>query len=132
MYALDNAISLRIFYSGNAWFDTVIRKKVSEILFEFRSVVENNGTRSRVPREPVVLQLARHGRTVLVVHGVGFKPAVAGSMKVIAFSLRVSPDFLSMVTVHGPMRSTQTESHGVASGRFAGSFPYFRVFRFAR
>ena len=75
MYALDNAVSLRIFYSGNAWFDTVIRKKVSEILFEFRTVVENNGTRLRVPREPVVFQLARHGRTVLVDHGVKFEPA---------------------------------------------------------
>ena len=48
MYALDNAVGLRVFYSGNAWFDTVIRKKVSEILFEFRTVVENNGTRSWV------------------------------------------------------------------------------------
>ena len=75
MYVLDNAVGLRVFYSGNAWFDTVIRKKVSEILFEFRSVVENNGTRSRVPREPIVFQLARHGRTDLVVHGVEFEPA---------------------------------------------------------
>ena len=48
---------------------------MSEILFEFRPVVENDGTRSRVPREPVVFQLARHGRTVLVVHGVEFEPS---------------------------------------------------------
>ena len=75
MHALDDTVSLRIFYGGNAWFDTVICEKVSEILFEFRPVVENYDTRSRVPRMPIVLQLAHHGCAVLVVHGVEFKPA---------------------------------------------------------
>ena len=132
MYALDNTVSLRVFYSGNAWLDTVIREKVSEILFEFRSVVENNGTRSRYLVSQLFSNLHAMDALCLSSTESSSNRPVAGSMKVIAFSLRVSPDVLSMVTVHGPTRSTHTESHGVASGRFAGSFPYFRVFRFAR
>ena len=75
MYALDDPIGLWVFDGCDSRFYTVVRKNVSKVLLELRPVVENYRTRSRVPRKPVVLQLACHGRAVLVTNGVKFEPA---------------------------------------------------------
>ena len=75
MYALDDPIGLWVFHGCDSGFYTVICKIMSEVLFELRPVVLNYRTRSRVPREPVILQLACHGRAVLVTHRVKFERA---------------------------------------------------------
>ena len=115
MYALDDPIGLWVFYGCDSGFYTVVRKNVSKVLLELRPVVENYRTRSRVPRKPVVLQLACHGRAVLVTYGVEFEPARGRIDE--GDSLQLPSGAFSLVYGNRPW-TDEVHAHGIPWDRF--------------